>query len=367
MGVPAKRKVIQWATGAVGLHGLKAIVEHPDLELVGLVVHDLAKAGQDAGAFFGGPPTGVVATTDVNAALNLDADVVSYMATGDIRMGEAIDDMCAALAHGKNVVASAVVPLVYPAAFPPDLVARLEKACREGSTSCFTSGIDPGFANDVLPLALSGLCRRIDTIRVQEIFNYATYPQPAATFDLLGMGHPLDYEPLIFQPGMLSFAWGPVVHQLAAGVGLELESIRASHERLITDRKISTPVGVVEAGTVGAFRWQLAGAVGGEERIFVEHITRMHDDLAPEWPQPRIHISLEDRGFGGASGQGQYRVLIEGSPTIHCDLEVAQDHDHDQGARVATASRLINAVVAVCDAPPGLLSALELPLITGRG
>lgn len=125
----AKRKVIQWATGGVGLHGLRALVEHPDLELVGLVVHDPTKAGRDAGDFFGGPPTGVVATTDIDGVLKLEADAVSYMATGDIRMTEAIDDMCAALAGGKNVVASAVVPLVYPAAFPPDLVARLDNAC----------------------------------------------------------------------------------------------------------------------------------------------------------------------------------------------------------------------------------------------
>ncbi|BBY06584.1 hypothetical protein [Mycobacterium noviomagense] len=99
----------------------------------------------------------------------------------------------------------------------------------------------------------------------------------------------------------------------------------------------------------------------------VDHVTRMHDDIAPDWPQPHIAIPPRDLGYGGASGRGVYRVEIDGSPSMRCELELADDHDHDLGARVAGASRMVNAIPAVCEAPPGLLSALDLPLITGRG
>ncbi len=93
----------------------------------------------------------------------------------------------------------------------------------------------------------------------------------------------------------------------------------------------------------------------------------MRDDIAPDWPQPHVWIAPRDLGYGLATGQGVYRVEIEGSPSLRCELELADDHDHDLGARMAGASRMVNVIPAVCEAPPGLLSALDLPLITGTG
>src|SRR5437868_12372817 len=155
-------KVIQWATGNVGQLALRGIIEHPDLELVGLLVHSPDKAGKDAGELAGVGPVGVTATNDVEEILGLDADVVSYMATGDLRPWEAVDDMARILESGKNVVSTSVVPLIYPPAADQKSVERLEEACRKGNTSCFTSGIDPGFANDLIPLVLSGVMERSD-------------------------------------------------------------------------------------------------------------------------------------------------------------------------------------------------------------
>ena len=99
----------------------------------------------------------------------------------------------------------------------------------------------------------------------------------------------------------------------------------------------------------------------------LDHVTRMRDDIAPHWPQPHISIAPKDLGYGPASGRGLYRVEIEGSPSMRCEFEMADDHDHDLGARMAGASPMVNAIPAVCAAPPGLLSALDLPLITGTG
>ena len=124
-----------------------------------------------------------------------------------------------------NVVATSVVPLVYPPAADQSVVARLEDACRKGGTTCFTSGIDPGWANDLVPLALSGACERIDALRVTEILNYATYDQPTVLFETMGFGKPLDHTPLLLVPGVLTLAWGPVVRQLAAGLGVR-EDVR---------------------------------------------------------------------------------------------------------------------------------------------
>src|SRR3954447_16440445 len=146
-------RVIQWSTGNVGTYALRHVIDHPDLELVGLWVHSAAKDGKDAGELCGrGPTTGVRATRDAEALLAMHADCVCYTATADLRPFEAIEDVCRILAAGKNVVSTSVVPLVHPKSFFPEVRERLEEACRRGGTSFFTSGVDPGFANDVLPL-----------------------------------------------------------------------------------------------------------------------------------------------------------------------------------------------------------------------
>jgi 4-hydroxy-tetrahydrodipicolinate reductase len=99
-------------------------------------------------------------------------------------------------------------------------------------------------------------------------------------------------------------------------------------------------------------RFEVQGIVGGAPRLVCEHVTRMHDDMAPEWP----------------TSPGGYEVIVEGTPRMVCRLEMADEHgDHAVGGLVLTATRLVNAIPAVCAAAPGPLSALDLPLITGRG
>src|SRR6266568_6707117 len=190
-------RVVQWSTGNVGVLSLHGIIVHPDLELVGLCVHSPAKAGKDAGELCGLPAVGVKATNDSDAILALDADCVCYTATADLRPWEAVKDISSILASGKNVVSSSLVQLLHPKTSDPAMVEQLEAAAAAGGTTLLTSGIDPGFANDVLPILLTGVCERIDSIRVKEILNYATYSQPDVLFDTMGFGKPLDHTPLL--------------------------------------------------------------------------------------------------------------------------------------------------------------------------
>src|SRR5437867_13361360 len=164
-------RVIQWSTGNVGRFALRSILGHPELALVGLWVHGAAKARKDAGELCGLPPVGVRATNDADTLLAMRADCVCYTATAHLRPFEAVEDVCRILAAGKNVVSSSIVPLVHPGSFFPEVRDKLEDACRRGGTSFLTSGIDPGFANDLLPLALSGLCQRWTEVRILEIIN----------------------------------------------------------------------------------------------------------------------------------------------------------------------------------------------------
>ncbi len=346
-------RVVQWSTGNVGHHAVRLIARHPDLELVGLWVHSPDKVGRDAGELVGIEPLGVAATDDVEAVLALRPDCVSYTATADLRPGEAIEDMARLLAAGVNVVSSSVVPLVYPPHVAPEMRRPLEDACRAGGTSCFTSGIDPGFANDLLPLALVGTCEYVDSVRVMEIVNYNTYAQPQVLFDTMGFGQPLDATPLLLVPGVLGFAWGGVVRSIAAGLGVEVEELRESHERLPAPEDIDLGFGVVEEGTTAALRFEVEGLVDGRPVVVLEHVTRLDDALAPDWPQP--------------VGHSGYRVIVSGNPNYTLDLQMmGDDGDHNTAGLVGTAGRIVNAIPAVCEAAPGLLSVHDLPLVTMR-
>jgi 2,4-diaminopentanoate dehydrogenase len=356
-----------WGPGSMGVIALRGVIDHPQLELADLVVHSDAKAGRDAGELCGTGPVGVVATQDPADMLAGDADAVVYAAGANLRPLEAVADMVSILRAGKNVVSCSVVPLVFPDAVDAAFTDPLRQAALDGGASFFTSGIDSGFANDVLPLVLSGVSRVIECVRVTEMFNYATYPDKSAVYEILGFGQVPEYQAFAAQPGMFAFGWGPVLHQLAAGLGIEIDNIEESIERVPADEAFETPTGHIAAGTVAAMRSTLTGYVGDKATFILDHVTRMRDDIAPDWPQPHISIPPKDLGYGMASGRGLYRVEIEGSPSMRCEFEMAEDRDHDLGARIAGACRMVNAIPAVCAAPPGLLSALDLPLVTGRG
>ena len=250
-----------------------------------------------------------------------------------------------------------MVPLVYPPHVPESMRGPLEQACLDAGVACFTSGIDPGWANDLLPIVLTGQCESIEHIRMMEIVNYATYAQPTVLFDTMGFGAPLDHTPLLLIPGVLTFAWGGVVKQVAAAVGAEITEIteiKETVEKLPAARDLDLGFGVVREGTMGALRFEVQGYVDGVERIVLEHVTRLADDLAPGWPQP--------------VGHSGYRVVVSGSPTYTLDMQMmGADGDHNTAGLVGTAARLVNAIPAVCNARPGLLSAMDLPLVSGRG
>ncbi|MFB3102986.1 MAG: diacylglycerol kinase, partial [Alphaproteobacteria bacterium] len=129
------------------------------------------------------------------------------------------------------MVSCSLVGLVHPRSLRSDITSKLEEACAKGDSSFLTSGIDPGFANDVLPLTLSGMSEHWTQIRIREIVNYATYDQPQVLFETMGFGKAMDHVSLLLLPGSLSFAWGGTVHLIAEGLGVELDEVREVYER----------------------------------------------------------------------------------------------------------------------------------------
>lgn len=333
-------RVVQWATGTVGIHAAPAIARHRDLELVGLWAHSEAKVGRDVGDICGTETLGVTATDDRDALLDLRPDAICYTASSDIRPDGVIDDICDFLAAGINVVNTSYVPLLFPRAAGVGVEDRIEAACREGGTTFFTSGIDPGYGNAGLAIETLSLCEEVRSVRMMEIVNYATWDQAFTMFEIMGFGKTDPSESLLLSPGSLSLAWGPVVHLVADAIGWQLDEVTESFELIHAPEPIEIASGTIDTGGISGMRFEISGMVDGRPAVIVEHVTRTRDHDAPHWPQ----------------GQG-YRVVIDGEPSAKVELELSSTRgDHNTAGCLATAMAVVNALPTVCEAAPGILT-----------
>ncbi len=208
--------------------------------------------------------------------------------------------MVAALRAGAVVVTPALYALYDPRSAPAEVLEPVEAAVAEGGGALFVSGIDPGWGNDVLPLLATGLASTITQIRCQEIFDYTTYDQPDSVRYLIGMGQPMDYEPPMVAPTVPTMVWGGQVRLMARALGVELDEIRETLLRRPLEATVTTEsMGVFEAGTQGALRFEVQGIVDGEPVIVVEHITRIHPSCAPDWPAPARRRRRRPQGDRG--------------------------------------------------------------------
>ncbi|BBY90967.1 hypothetical protein MGALJ_06360 [Mycobacterium gallinarum] len=343
-------RTVVWSTGGVGSIAIDAIQGRPDLDLVGVWVHSSDKVGQDAGVLAGIDPIGIAATNDADALIALRPDCVVYAASGPDRDAGAVPDYVKLLDSGINVVSTSSTSMVYPPAYySPEWREQMETAAKAGNASFYASGIFPGFGSDQLALMLATQSKKIRCLKVTEVALNDHYPVADVMMNGMGFGHPLDFEPLLKTPGFIEMAWRAPIYLIAAGLGVEVEEVRGTLDRRLTDRDIEVAFGTIKAGTCGAVSTRAAGVVNGREAIVVEHIIRMARDVAPDWLASEFDAT--------------YRVDIEGDPDIHCAMNVgaAEGHAAGHAAMAATAMRVVNAIPYVVRAPAGLLSSLDLP------
>jgi hypothetical protein len=349
--------VVQWSVGGVGRQSLRALVCSPEFELLGVYSHSASRVGRDAGDLVGlHMKTGIRATSDAEALLELHPDCVVFTSIGETRPREAVADLAGILRSGANIVSSSMMNLIYPPAADPTPITKLADACIAGSSSLFTSGIDPGFSGDALPMAALQICERVDAIRVQEISDYGSHTDEswAAPY---GFGRPEGAPAPILQPGVPTLFWGGMVRMLSHMLTVDLEGLEEFCERWYTTESFDVPIGHIAKDSLAAVRFGVAGIVVGEPRLFAEHVTRMRQDMAPHWPQPPLGVT------------SVHRVEIEGLPSLTLDLSLTDDGPggHDSTGLMATAMRLVNAIPAVVSAPPGIVTSFDLMLGVGRG
>jgi len=350
-------RVIPWGTGAVGSEMLTAILDHRrDMVIAGARVYSEDKHGADVGTFVGHDPIGVAATTDVDKILALDADCVLYTPRNT-----SLDEVCAILASGKNVVTTAF--LFHPRRMSAADRDRLAAACQIGGTTVHGSGLNPGNLSGALPLALSGMSRTIDKITLQERADWSAYDSTSITFDNMAFGQPIDRisptasEFLAFNSAIFEEQVWFLADELNAGIDevvATVEAVPAEADHQIFDH-------LLRAGTTAGQRWSWSGRRHGETLIEIETLWTVGGEYPAHWPKP-------------AHG---WTLTIEGDPSMRTHFfclasfaRAASIEEHVRSANVATAMQVLNAVPAVCDAPPGFANTASLPLIrshTGFG
>ncbi|MEU0497279.1 dihydrodipicolinate reductase [Mycobacterium sp. NPDC006124] len=344
------RRVVVWGTGNMGSTAVRSTLAFPGLTLAGVITSSPDKAGRDAGAFADtAEATGVLATTDVDAAL-ADCDAVAYMASGDIRPDDAVADIERCLLAGAHVVTPSLYSLYDPRSAPREWVDRLTAAAERGNATLLVSGVDPGWANDALAVMAAGLCTRIKTIHCQEIFDYSTYDQPHAVRVSCGFGGSMDEVPMMLLPSIPTMVWGGNIRLIGRGLGLEIDDITEVVERRPLEESVENVMGHFGKGTQGAFRLKVIGWSGGRERIVVDHVTRIDPTCAPDWPHPD-------------EGVGDHRVIVDGDPqlTIISRADVPGGTRAD-GGNTTAANRLLGAIEWLATQKPGLYDGLDVPL-----
>ena len=350
-------RVAQVGTGNAGSLTLRQLIQDERFDLVAVGVSTEGKVGQDAGELARiDVVTGVTAVGDLDAVIAAGPECVVYCAMGDTRPVEATNDVCKLLAAGIDVVGSAPGTLQFPWESMPDkVIEKVEAAARTGDATVYITGVDPGFASDLIPLTLASTCQRVEQIKCYELADYATYDGAEVMFDLMGFGKPLTDTPLLFLPGVLGLAWGTAIRMMASGLGITVDEIVEHWEAEPAPESYDIAAGRIEEGTIAALKFSISGMVAGHPAIVVEHVTRTRDDLRPDWARP-------------AAGGGSYRVEITGEPSYVVDIVPSSEHgDHNHASIVAACGRIANSIPDVVAAAPGIRTTLDLPLPTGRG
>jgi 4-hydroxy-tetrahydrodipicolinate reductase len=342
VGEVRRYRVVQWATGNIGAKSLRGVIDHPQLDLVGVYVHSRAKVGLDAGELSGlGTTTGVVATTDIEEIVRLGADCVLYMAQ---RLD--VDEICRLLESGANVVTTRG-EFHRPESMDPALRSRTEAACARGRSSIHSTGSSPGFVTEALPLVLTTLQRRLDGLSISEFADLSRRPSPALLFDTMGFGKErFQFDQARLQHARIGF--GPSLMLLADALGVQVDSLEAHGEVAVANRTVEIAAGSVQAGTVAAQRLGVSAMRAGRAVITFVANWYCSTDLEAGW-------DLRPTGW---------RVDVDGDAPLRVDLTFPVPLErYAETMPGYTANRAVNVVPFVCDAPPGIRTSLDLPQI----
>lgn len=276
--------------------GLKGIIGHPELELVGCFVARPERVGRDAGELVGRPSVGVLTTDDEDELLAQEPDCLSYFGTGP----DGIAHVTRFLRAGTHVVTTSFAGLILPRFAGAEQLQPVADACGAGGSSFFATGTEPGVGSDLLPETLLAFVDEVDCIHVTEIAVYRH--AGGASMRMFGFGVPAGEPVPLFEHGAAMGLWGQVVRHLAHAVGGRVDRLELETDTWVTDRAVETEYGVIPPGHIAAIRFRVVGLWDDRPVAIIEHVSRTAHEQAPDWP------------YGAFGRDTVYTVAIEGRP-----------------------------------------------------
>jgi len=339
-------RVVQWTTGNVGQRALRAVLRHPELELVGCFAWSDSKVGRDVGELVGLDPVGITATDDVDALLATAPDCVSYNP-----IWPDVDEMCRILEAGVNIASTSA--FITGRSLGDAAVARLDAAARTGGVSLFGTGINPGFAN-LLGLVSTSICDRVERVSVLESVDASGYAS-AETQRSVGFADDPDDPATAEKSDHASAVFGDAVALMADALEVELDEIGFEVEFARATRTMDLGFMTIPEGTVAGISACRFGTVGDRRVIELRVQWKMGQHMEPDWPL-----------------RHGYFVEVDGEPAVRTQLQIFPPPDWDEPdfmglGMIMTAMPAVNAIRAVCAAAPGIVTYRELPLTPAAG
>jgi hypothetical protein len=336
-------RVVQWTTGNVGKRSVRAVVAHPDLELVGCYAWSPDKVGRDVGELCGIDAVGIPATDDVDALLALRPDCVVYNP-----MWQNVDELVRILEAGVNVVSTAAFINGRGLGDERD---RLVKACERGGSSMFGTGISPGFV-ELIGVAVAGICDRIDKVTIDEASDTTLYDSPE-TERPAGFGRPIDDPELRAMTAEGTAVFGEAVAMVADALGVDLDEIICEAEYAQATEDVVMRSWTIPAGCVAGVAASWQGRAGSRTVIELNVRWKKGQNLDPDWSIEEGHV-----------------IQVDGRPTVRAKLEYLPPPDFEATTfadfmvlgMIMTAMPAVNAISSVVAAPPGIVTYTDLPL-----
>lgn len=340
-------RVIQWTTGNVGRRSLRAVIDNPELELVGVFAHGASKVGRDAAELAQiDQPTGVLATDDVEALIALRPDVCVYNP-----MWPNVDELCRLLEGGINIVATAA--FITGRSMGESDRARLQAAAEKGRASLFGSGMNPGFAN-MMAIVSTQICSRVDQVRVLESADATGYDSWATEINV-GYGQKPGTPGLVEGCAKTTQVFGDAVEMTADALGVELDEISFDADYFVATADNELGYATIRKGEITAVEGHWRGRVDGHDLIV----------LSFQW----LKGANVENAFELRHG---YFIDVVGMPNVSTRVQISPPSDWNEEnymglGMIMTAMPAVNAIAAVVAAKPGIVMTHQLPAYGAHG
>lgn len=318
--------------GHMGRMIAKGILEKRGARIVGAIDLNKDLVGRDLGEVLElGKSLGVTVTDDAEGLLSKVKADLAIIATKSY-LKDVYPQIALCVKAGLNVI-STCEELAYPYHKHPKLSAEIDAMAKAHGVTVLGTGINPGYLMDVLPIALTGACQRVDSIKVVRMMDSSKRRIPYQEKIGTGMS-PGEFKRAI-ESGLITGHVGLAesIAMIASALGWRLDAIREfPPEPVLADRELRTPYGIVKPGHVAGIRSAAHGIRDGKPAIILEFVS-----------------------YAGVEEEYE-AVTIEGVPSINERIAGGIHGD------IGTVGVVVNMIPKVLNAPPGLVTMKDLPL-----